>query len=392
MPNIGQEIIFKYGTQSAYDSLSSPRNTNTLFFTDEGRMFIGDSEYTNQILSGSSLPSKTASPKSLFILKASDGHYEFYYSSTGEVGSWTLVYSTDSVPDGVVRYDSSQSLNSSQKTQARTNIGAASDAELSDHVDDTNNPHSVTKSQIGLGNVDNTSDMNKPVSDPQKKYIDSKGNVSVEGGASITMGSSLGQGPYTIEMTEEDEEESISASQVSYNNVSSGMQSTNVQDAIGELFQSVSEGKSLIAAAVTGMGVETAADATFTQMAENIGKISGTDLPGFMREVGTYSIGNRSITIPLPLPEATRCLIAVAQNYGMNLVACGELTAGATYLFSNYWSASVVERSGSITAPRQGVLTSSDGGNGIRWIFDPNGTFDGMSLTFKVYLVTDSSR
>lgn len=32
------------------------------------------------------------------------------------------------------------------------------------HVADTNNPHSVTKSQVGLGNVDNTSDMDKPIS------------------------------------------------------------------------------------------------------------------------------------------------------------------------------------------------------------------------------------
>lgn len=31
----------------------------------------------------------------------------------------------------------------------------------------TNNPHSVTKAQVGLGNVDNTSDVNKPVSTAQ---------------------------------------------------------------------------------------------------------------------------------------------------------------------------------------------------------------------------------
>jgi hypothetical protein len=32
------------------------------------------------------------------------------------------------------------------------------------HVINTNNPHNVTKTQVGLGNVDNTSDINKPVS------------------------------------------------------------------------------------------------------------------------------------------------------------------------------------------------------------------------------------
>jgi len=35
------------------------------------------------------------------------------------------------------------------------------------HASNTSNPHSVTKSQVGLGNVDNTSDANKPVSTAQ---------------------------------------------------------------------------------------------------------------------------------------------------------------------------------------------------------------------------------
>ena len=43
---------------------------------------------------------------------------------------------------------------------------------------------------------------------------------------------------------------------------------------LSELFQSVSEGKSAIAAAVTDKGVQTAADATFQQIVENIGKIN----------------------------------------------------------------------------------------------------------------------
>ena len=43
---------------------------------------------------------------------------------------------------------------------------------------------------------------------------------------------------------------------------------------VQECFQSVSEGKSAIAAAVTDKGVETAADATFQQIATNVGNIS----------------------------------------------------------------------------------------------------------------------
>ena len=51
---------------------------------------------------------------------------------------------------------------------------------------------------------------------------------------------------------------------------------------IDELKTSVSEGKSLIAAAVTDKGVQTAADDTFQQMATNIGNIStGLNMDGF---------------------------------------------------------------------------------------------------------------
>ena len=39
------------------------------------------------------------------------------------------------------------------------------------HKGSTSNPHSVTKSQVGLGNVDNTSDANKPVSTAQATAI-----------------------------------------------------------------------------------------------------------------------------------------------------------------------------------------------------------------------------
>ena len=37
------------------------------------------------------------------------------------------------------------------------------------HITDYNNPHNVTKDQVGLGNVDNTSDVNKPISDAQQR-------------------------------------------------------------------------------------------------------------------------------------------------------------------------------------------------------------------------------
>lgn len=46
------------------------------------------------------------------------------------------------------------------------------------HVGDTNNPHSVTKTQVGLANVDNTSDAAKPISTATQTALDGKANVA----------------------------------------------------------------------------------------------------------------------------------------------------------------------------------------------------------------------
>lgn len=48
------------------------------------------------------------------------------------------------------------------------------DETLEDHINDFNNPHRVTKSQIGLSNVDNTSDLEKPISNAAKQALDTK--------------------------------------------------------------------------------------------------------------------------------------------------------------------------------------------------------------------------
>lgn len=45
------------------------------------------------------------------------------------------------------------------------------DEEIAEHAASTDNPHSVTAEQVGLGNVDNTSDRDKPVSTAQAEAI-----------------------------------------------------------------------------------------------------------------------------------------------------------------------------------------------------------------------------
>jgi hypothetical protein len=47
---------------------------------------------------------------------------------------------------------------------------------LATHIANVSNPHVVTKAQVGLGNADNTSDINKPVSNAQQTVLNLKAN------------------------------------------------------------------------------------------------------------------------------------------------------------------------------------------------------------------------
>ena len=53
---------------------------------------------------------------------------------------------------------------------------SAINTQLEEHADNTDNPHKVKKSQVGLSNVDNTSDLNKPISTATQAALDKKAN------------------------------------------------------------------------------------------------------------------------------------------------------------------------------------------------------------------------
>lgn len=56
--------------------------------------------------------------------------------------------------------------------------GFATATQLSAHTTNTSNPHSTTAAQVGLGNVNNTSDVAKPISTAQQAALDLKLNLT----------------------------------------------------------------------------------------------------------------------------------------------------------------------------------------------------------------------
>ena len=84
-----------------------------------------------------------------------------------------------SVTDNFISYTSHQDLTEEQKEIARANIGAGTgsggeydDAALTAHINNQDNPHKVTKTQVGLSNVDNTADKDKPISLATQSALD----------------------------------------------------------------------------------------------------------------------------------------------------------------------------------------------------------------------------
>lgn len=92
------------------------------------------------------------------------------------------------------------------KISANTSVLAAQDAaddaqtaaddaqaDIDFHAGLTNNPHAVTKAQVGLGNVDNTSDADKPVSTAQQAALNLKADkaTTISAGSGLTGGGDL---------------------------------------------------------------------------------------------------------------------------------------------------------------------------------------------------------
>lgn len=81
--------------------------------------------------------------------------------------SWVNVQSVANINWGAIGGEISNQQDLAQMFNSKVNVSA-----LNQHLSDTDNPHSVTAAQVGLGNVDNTSDADKPISTAQQEKFD----------------------------------------------------------------------------------------------------------------------------------------------------------------------------------------------------------------------------
>ena len=96
---------------------------------------------------------------------------------------------TDIIARGMItEYKSGTNISFKENDDGSVTISASSDVSSEDtvardainnHKLDKNNPHNVTAEQVGLGNVDNTSDLDKPISTAVQTALDDKADKTV---------------------------------------------------------------------------------------------------------------------------------------------------------------------------------------------------------------------
>lgn len=100
------------------------------------------------------------------------------FPATGEAGKIYVAMDTNKVyrwsGSAYVEISASLALGETSSTAYRGDRGKTA----YDHSQATGNPHSTSKSDVGLGNVDNTSDANKPVSTATQTALNGKPNIT----------------------------------------------------------------------------------------------------------------------------------------------------------------------------------------------------------------------
>lgn len=205
--------------------------------------------------------------------------YTFYKQQEQETSTniHTINAATTATP-GIMTAADKTKLNGLKDQASITADIDAVQTNLETHINNKTNPHEVTKAQVGLGNVDNTADTDKPISTATQTALDAKFSLT-EGNSLKTTADSLPDRiiAYIPSGSVDTTDTTVNISEVrQYTDKSSGV--------YGSLKQTTSN-TTLPAATTTKAGVLTAADKV------KIDKIT-TDGDGtrYLADNGTYKL------------------------------------------------------------------------------------------------------
>lgn len=102
-------------------------------------------------------------------------NFTTYRQEAQQVGRNTLTITSATISQaGLMSSSDKTKLNGLKDQAGITSDINAVQTNLETHINNKSNPHKVTKDQVGLGNVDNTSDANKPISNATQTALNGK--------------------------------------------------------------------------------------------------------------------------------------------------------------------------------------------------------------------------
>lgn len=102
-------------------------------------------------------------------------NFTTYRQEAQQVGRNTLTITSATISQaGLMSSSDKTKLNGLKDQAGITSDIDAVQTNLETHINNKSNPHKVTKDQVGLGNVDNTSDANKPISNATQTALNGK--------------------------------------------------------------------------------------------------------------------------------------------------------------------------------------------------------------------------
>ncbi len=230
-----------------------------------------------------------------------------------------------------------------------------------------------------------------------------------EKGTGVEIPTSTAEVPDNVVTWEEEtetDEDIVTAQNIRLVDASNNFDATDVEGALSELFQSASNGKSKIATAITGKGVDTSSSDTFEQMATNIGQIqtgsTGITPTGSINitENGTYDVANyASAIVNIPTSTTGESSIETGTFTGANEL---EKTITTQKEFTNFllmtddFSTTIAFAQRSIlflsvidSVLRYQITTNNTGNSAMGYIKSANGTIIATlgtkSITLKNY-------